>query len=218
MTFGVSGKLWKNALVMYDRETRTLWSHFTGEAIEGPLAGRTLTMLISVPKISWGAWKEKYPHTRVLSVQGREDLRQDTYRDYHASSRTGLFEPEHADRRLRAKEMVIGVQAEAMQKAYPLKKRHWKSNPVILDQIGEMPVVVYFNAETQATGVYDRRLDGQALLLTAQGMHGAVDGEGRRWNLLTGEGPEGKRLTPLPHLRVYWFAWVDFYPKTLLYE
>ena len=42
LTFGVSGKLFKNALVMYDRETRSLWSHFSGEALSGPMKGRRL--------------------------------------------------------------------------------------------------------------------------------------------------------------------------------
>jgi hypothetical protein len=35
---------------------------------------------------------------------------------------------------------------------------------------------------------------------------------------LTGEGPDGYMLTPIPHMAIYWFAWADFYPETLLYE
>ena len=57
LTFGVSGKLWKNALIMYDRETKTLWSHLTGEAVYGPMQGEKLTMLSSVPKVKWKDWK-----------------------------------------------------------------------------------------------------------------------------------------------------------------
>jgi hypothetical protein len=37
LTFGVSGKLIRNSLVMYDRETHSLWTHLTGGAIDGPL-------------------------------------------------------------------------------------------------------------------------------------------------------------------------------------
>ncbi|HAG55000.1 MAG TPA: hypothetical protein DCL17_01190 [Dehalococcoidia bacterium] len=37
--FGVSDKLIMNALVMYDRETRTLWSQFLSQAVMGELAG-----------------------------------------------------------------------------------------------------------------------------------------------------------------------------------
>jgi len=35
LTFIVSGKLWRDSLIMMDRETRTLWSHVAGEAIHG---------------------------------------------------------------------------------------------------------------------------------------------------------------------------------------
>ena len=61
LSFGVSGKLWKNALIMYDRETSTLWSHLTGEAVHGPLEGEKLTMLTSVPKVRWKDWKSQHP-------------------------------------------------------------------------------------------------------------------------------------------------------------
>ena len=67
-TFGVSGKLWRDALVMYDHQTRTLWSHITGEAIEGALKGKRLTVLSSMPRIAWKEWKQHYPETKVLSV------------------------------------------------------------------------------------------------------------------------------------------------------
>lgn len=44
------------------------------------------------------------------------------------------------------------------------------------------------------------------------------DRSGAKWDLLTGRGSEGRTLKPIPHLNVYWFAWADFYPETLIYE
>ena len=41
-TFGVSGKLWRDALLMYDHQTRSLWSHITGQAVERYLPGKTV--------------------------------------------------------------------------------------------------------------------------------------------------------------------------------
>src|SRR5690606_28119492 len=43
MEFGNSGSLWNSALVMYDRQTESLWSHFIGQAIVGELTGTELT-------------------------------------------------------------------------------------------------------------------------------------------------------------------------------
>ncbi len=87
-TFGVSGKLWRDALLMYDHQTRSLWSHITGQAVEGTCQGKQLKILISMPKITWQVWKTNYPETKVLSVaynpnhpgQQREDEIQDRYR------------------------------------------------------------------------------------------------------------------------------------------
>lgn len=225
LTFGVSGKLWKNALVMYDRETGTLWSHLTGKALVGPLAGEELDVLVSVPKMKWKDWKAQHPDTKVLSVNGAEDLRHDTYRDYHRSSRTGLFSPGHTDRRLSRKDMVIGVTVDGRQKAYPLDKKYWNGRKkgelkLIQDSIGEMPVLVYHNPETYATAVYDRRREDGSERTFPDHATGFIvtDTNGEKWNLLTGEGPDGKMLKPVPHVNIYWFAWADFYPETRVYS
>ncbi|NDJ87438.1 MAG: DUF3179 domain-containing protein, partial [Chloroflexi bacterium] len=42
--FGVSGKLIMNTLVMYDRQTESLWSQILGEAVEGDLRGEVLLL------------------------------------------------------------------------------------------------------------------------------------------------------------------------------
>ena len=42
LTFGVSGRLLANALVMYDRETQSLWSQPLGRSIDGEFRGTTL--------------------------------------------------------------------------------------------------------------------------------------------------------------------------------
>jgi hypothetical protein len=42
LDFGTSGMLYRAALVMYDRQTESLWTHFTGEAVIGVLAGTTV--------------------------------------------------------------------------------------------------------------------------------------------------------------------------------
>ena len=64
-TFGVSGKLIMNALVMYDHQTGTLWSQFLGQGVKDPQIG---VMLESVPvtHTRWSAWRETHPDTLVL--------------------------------------------------------------------------------------------------------------------------------------------------------
>ena len=64
-TFQVSGMLWRNSLVMIDRETETWWSHITGRALQGPHRGAQLQVLDSV-QTSWKQWFTMHPETTVL--------------------------------------------------------------------------------------------------------------------------------------------------------
>ncbi len=115
-TFGVSGKLWRDALLMYDHQTRSLWSHITGEAIQGPLEGKQLKPLTSMPQITWKTWKTNYPNTSLLSVPFRggmrESLSRDSYQRYHTSQDTGVSGMKYTDDRLPNKSLVIGIQVQ----------------------------------------------------------------------------------------------------------
>ena len=211
-------------MVMYDRETGSLWSQLTGKCIWGAYEGEQLEMVSSVPKIKWQDWKALHPTTKVLSVQGQEYVKYDNYKDYHRSRRTGLFETEQVDDRLNQKNLVIGVVGNGQHKAYPLNRKIWKTKNknqwhLIQDTLGDIPIVVFHNPEMYATGVFDRRLANGEILEFEQQWEGfyGKDVQGRTWNLLTGAGTENQVLKPIPHMNVYWFAWVDFYPQTLLW-
>ena len=69
LTFGVSGKLIMNALVMYDRQTETLWSQFLGQAVEGELAGETLGIVAS-QLVVWSTWEKEHTDALVLDTGG----------------------------------------------------------------------------------------------------------------------------------------------------
>ncbi|MYG00660.1 DUF3179 domain-containing protein [Candidatus Poribacteria bacterium] len=117
-TFGVSGKLWRDALLMYDHQTRSLWSHITGEAIQGKLKGKKLKPLTSIPQIEWKTWMENYPNTKVLSVfvrgSMRESISRDSYERYHTSKDTGVSGTKYTDDRLPNKSLVVGVQVQVI--------------------------------------------------------------------------------------------------------
>jgi hypothetical protein len=60
LEFGTSGRLYHSALVMYDRQTQSLWSHFSGQAIAGVLTGAQLR-LFPVSTVSWAEWRRANP-------------------------------------------------------------------------------------------------------------------------------------------------------------
>ncbi|MDX1747542.1 MAG: DUF3179 domain-containing protein, partial [Halobacteriales archaeon] len=67
-TFGVSGQLLNNNLIMYDRATDSRWPQVLGTAIAGRHQGQSLveTRLVWT---TWEQWKSLHPETAVLSEQ-----------------------------------------------------------------------------------------------------------------------------------------------------
>ena len=214
---------------MYDHQTRSLWSHITGEAIQGPLKGKRLKLLVSMPQIAWKTWQLNYPNTQVLSVPAvggrRESKRQDAYAEYHTSQRAGVSGMAYTDNRLPNKSLVIGVQVPAKNgttqfRAYPLT--HFAETTVINDRVGEVPLLIFHDKVSFATAVFKRNIGENVRTFRAQDGHFAEDNTGTRWNLVTGEATsgkdKGKRLERLPAVNIYWFAWARYHPQTTIYR
>ena len=219
-TFGVSGKLIMNVLVMYDHQTRTLWSQFLNRGVEGELEGVELNV-IPVTQTTWGAWKELHPETKFLDI-----FKSDPYEGYYADyNRPGVIGERNIDDRLSTKDLVVGVNFDGAPKAYPLKKL--ESSPVLNDSVGGRDALVYFDSPSGTALVYDRAVDGRALNFamdpdTSGVLTTMVDKEtGSRWMAFTGlavEGEfEGRRLDRIPSHLSFWFAWTDWNPDTELW-
>ena len=69
LTLGVSGKLVDGNLVMYDRETDSLWQQNSGAALEGDLGGERLEEMPEQDwaMLPWGEWRRRHPDTLVLT-------------------------------------------------------------------------------------------------------------------------------------------------------
>jgi hypothetical protein len=61
VTFGTSGKLLYSNLVMYDRQTRSLWPQLAGQAVAGVLTGTRL-IAYTVQTVAWQDWRADNPH------------------------------------------------------------------------------------------------------------------------------------------------------------
>lgn len=107
LTLIVSGRLWRNSLVMQDEETGTYWSHVTGEAIEGPLKGKRLETIPAV-QTTWKAWRAEHPNTEVLKKSA--EITSSRYESYFSDpKRTGLFRSRWLVDRMPGKTKVHGV-------------------------------------------------------------------------------------------------------------
>jgi len=162
LTFGVSGKLYRNSLVMYDRETESLWSHLLGAAVDGPLAGARLEMIPSA-FTQWGEWRRRHPRTLILSP-GRSPyghFSADPYSGYYESERVGVLGPSRSDDRLAPKALVFGVMAPAA-KAYSFEDLERLGT--IRDSIAGEPVEVIYKPESQSAEAFLVRGGGRERL------------------------------------------------------
>ncbi len=93
LSFGVSGKLRRSDMVMYDRETQSWWQQATGEAIVGALSGTRLQPLPSWME-SWGQFRARHPEGLVMAQpQGhRRDYGANPYRGYDSLARPFLYD------------------------------------------------------------------------------------------------------------------------------
>ena len=107
LTLLVSGKLWRNSLIMQDLETETLWSHVTGEALDGELVGRYLEIIPAV-HTTWAEWRAEHPETLLLKKS--EEIKSSRYAGYFDDpEKTGMFRANWLQDRLPGKTLVYGL-------------------------------------------------------------------------------------------------------------
>ncbi|MBI2156150.1 MAG: DUF3179 domain-containing protein [Candidatus Rokubacteria bacterium] len=234
LDFGTSGQLYKSDLVMYDRQTHSLWSQMEGRAIVGAKAGTRLAML-PANTLAYEDWRTAHPRGRVLS-EDTGHLRRYGANPYEGYDQPGLrpfLFTGRPDPRRPPKERVVGVILGGAPRAYP-----WpllETQRVVHDTLAGERLVVFYrpgalsalddsrmdrSRAIGATAVWRPVVDGRALTFEA-----AADGfrdreTGTAWNLLGHalRGPlAGRRLGAIQHLDAFWFAWAAFHPATTIY-
>ena len=237
LRFGVSGFLRNSDLVMWDRQTESLWQQITGEAIVGELAGTNLEF-IPAPLVSWGDFRAQFPDGEVLSpdqgIYPRELYLNHPYPGYDSLSQPFLFAGE-LDGRYPAMERVAGVRLDGATKAYPFSVI--SEERAVNDEVADTPVLVVYGADDtasvldsgdvttgRAVGValaFRRTVGGQVLTFEAGDEDRFVDREtGSTWDLfgIAVGGPlAGEQLTPVVTSNELWFAWAAFNPDAPVY-
>lgn len=143
-TFGVSGLLYRSDILMYDRESESLWSQLAMKAVSGPAVGMRLTWLPS-EHLTWKAWREKYPRGKVLSTDTgyNRNYAGEAYASYFSSEHT-MFPVPNTRKELPNKTWVIGVVINGKAKAYPANDL--PPDKAIEDKVGQKKVVVRYDA------------------------------------------------------------------------
>ena len=154
LKFGVSGLLYQSDVLLYDRQTESLWSQIKQDAVTGELVGTRLKLLPST-QTTWGAWKKRHPNTFVLSTQTghTRDYDEDPYEDYYAS-RSVMFSVSILSPHYHPKEQVLGVELEGLAKAYPFSELARVKSP-FKDKIGRKTVYVAYDSKSRTATIKD---------------------------------------------------------------
>jgi hypothetical protein len=225
LNFGVSGLLFDNNLVLFDRASESLWSQMRVEGICGRFA-RTVPTLLPVVQSTWAAWKALHPETTVVSFdQGfSRNYNQYPYGTYDQITNTSfLFPQSFVDPRRPPKELVLGIREGAAARAWAYGTLGERT--AVNDVVGGRAVVVVYDAEAEMALAFDRDAGGSRLTLGVVESRGFPfhlrDAEtGSTWDL-TGAavaGPRaGQRLEPVATYSAMWFAWAAFNRGTELH-
>lgn len=234
--FGVSGLLRNSDLIMWDRQTESLWQQFTGEGIVGDLAGAQLRFLPSAI-ISFADFRAAHPDGLVLSRETGFNRRygQNPYVGYDTIGQNPFLFTGEIDGRLPAMVRVITLSLDdEVDIAYPLPTL--AEMGAINDEQAGQPISVFHTPGTSsalgaatiaaaedvgATGVFDPVLDGQRLTFRAENGTFIDEQTGSIWNILgqAVDGPHsGSQLNRLVHADHFWFSWAAFKPDTIIYS
>ena len=232
LSFGISGKLLQNTLVMYDRQTDSLWSQLYGAALDN--SGRTLAFFPSA-FTEWATWYEQYPRSQVLSKEAtcaqfacgtyasnpRGSYAIDPYASYYAMPDEGVISNQMPrEDGLSPKKRVLGIRLAGAVRAYPYGILN--RQPLIHDEINGVPVLIWFDADSQTGKAYSRQLGEQVLMFHVEDESGGVlidEQTYGRWQALTGQEINGTRqLTPLIATSAFEFGWYGYFPQSDTYQ
>lgn len=234
LTFGTSGLVRNSDLVMWDRQTESLWQQIGGKALVGDMVGAELTSLPTVI-VAWSQFRNHFPEGLVLSRDTgfQRDYGRNPYVGYDAAGNSPFLFRGVIDERLRPFERVATVEFGEAVVAYPFALL--EQERVLEEKRDGKGVVVFWvpgassaldsleidqGRAVGATGVFYREVGGEELSFipnpvdeqtfldtTTQSVWN-VFGEAISGSL------EGSRLTAKVHANHFWFAWAAFQPET----
>lgn len=231
LQFGVSGFLRHSDMIMYDRQTESMWQQFSGEALVGDYTGDFLTILSS-QLISFEQFRQSYPDVMVLSrnTGHRRNYGDNPYSGYDDINNSPFLLREEVSGEISPMEKVVGVRTDQEVKGYTYSVT--RAQRVIHDVVGGDPIVIFHldgmvsaldnrsirrSRDDGATGVFSPVLNGKQLEF--EYVNGEIrDLQTRSVWSITGKAiagqMEGEQLDVKLYGDYFAFAWLVFYPET----
>ena len=224
--FGVSGLLFRNNLIPYDRKTGTNYSQMQMRGVNGERKGERLETF-QVFQTKWSTWKELFPEAMVLTTETGYSRNYDIFlygEDYLDEDTPPLFPLTVDDKVVQTykKREYIVIQKDididlAATKIFTIEDF---DSGISLEtgEIGETQYVVAGSSNHDFAVGFERTLD-DGTILNLEPVQNALpvimeDQEGNKWDILgrAVEGPrQGEQLTPTLSYYGYEFAFGEFF-------
>lgn len=219
-TLGVSGRLYRNTMVMFDRETRSLWSQHTGVALQGVHMGDRLSFVPNT--VATAGWvSENYDDVawlaRPLDESGNHmrNYAMPPYQGYESSDEIWFPVQNQAPNvgELTAKSWVVGF-GDNDSGWYAIGMDHIREHsPTLIPWGNEFLLGVAYGSDDVRLYRWDplhpAAVVGDVLARDLTSM----------WHLRNGTSLNASTadLLPVPFIRNFWFGWYDFHPETGVY-
>ncbi|MFT5506634.1 MAG: hypothetical protein ACI8XC_004362 [Gammaproteobacteria bacterium] len=153
--FGVSGLLYNSDVLLYDRNTGSLWSQILSKSVSGKRVGKVLKRL-PVNHTSWKVWKARHPKTLAMSLKTgfHRDYGRNPYSGYETSKSIYFAVKNRAPENYHPKEEVLGIEVSGIFKAYPFIELERGKKTNFNDTMGQVKLKLNWDSDARQLQVY----------------------------------------------------------------
>jgi hypothetical protein len=164
LEFGVSGLLYNSDVLLYDRQTGSLWSQIMKTAVAGKMKGTRLDAF-PLAHTTWRDWVARYPQTQVLSNDTgfRRDYKTDPYQAYRRAGSL-MFPVADENSKYRRKSLVLGLEIDGHFKVYPFSELN-KSPKRFTDEFKARKFEVQYDKKNNTARIVGDNGDDMPILI-----------------------------------------------------
>lgn len=193
-----------------DESTGSWWRQVNGEAIAGPLTGKSIPEFPSL-QMTLGQWLKLYPHSQIM----QEDPASVSHYDPSAAFEKGISQSDLTGTNhesWKRKSWVIGIEVNGNSKAYDWNLLTEKR--LISDRIGTVNLVLVLASDNNSFAAFENPENKPFTLLNDQLISGDLVYDLTGTNLQD----SNDRLKRLRAYQEFWHSWQTFHPVTEQYS
>lgn len=193
-----------------DKTTHSWWRQANGEAIAGPLKGKSLPEVASV-QISLAQWLKLHPHSTIMQPDPKFHAEYDAM-DLYESGKGKSTLTKTDSLSWKDKSWVIGIEIKNRSKAFDWNRL--ANERLINEEVGKTPIILMVSADNKSFFAFERSSINEKFWIK----NDTVFRDTQPFNLL-GKSLAGKKenLKPINAYQEFWHSWKTFHPETERY-